>query len=266
MRARRAAVLFVAATIAALAACGVGPGAPPDVASPSPPPEIPRFPNAIAVLECDGAPSDMGGRADDFGAEGAGDTPGAAFANWVGSTIFPVPRSGYAELFEDERGGVYAYAVDGKVKVVVVISRRFAEMTGAPYTLEELRTCDPVEYGPAVDLGPGHTVWAHADGRIITDIVGPRHCDWQSMRILHLTENERLIAQYIRDPEGVLPGEALLATYADEVAVPAEASPSGYKHGDLELWFSESDTALYVVGPAGRAERWPKAATTIACA
>jgi hypothetical protein len=180
--------------------------------------------------------------------------------------IFTIPRSGYSKLFHDERGAVYAYAFDGRVKVVVVVGSRFADMVDAKYTIDEIRTCDPVEYGPMVDLGEGRVVWAHPNGRIITDIVGPAHCDWQSARILHLTEDEQLVAQYIRDPEGIFPRDVLLETYAAGVDVPTDASPSGYRNGDLELWFSESDTALYVVDATGKAERWPRTARTIGCA
>jgi hypothetical protein len=231
----------------------------------SPTPDATAPPSAEELLECAGAPSEMGGLANDFGPLGAGDTPDAAFENFLESP-FTIPRSGYVKLFEDETAAVYAYSADDRVKVVVVISTRFAEMTGSRYTIEELRSCDPTEYGAAVDLGEGRTVWAHPDGRILTDIVGPAHCDWQTMRILHLTEDGELVAQYIRDPENVLPRSVLLDTYAEGVDVPTDASSSGYRNRDQELWFTQSDTALYVVDSSGRAERWPKAATTVACA
>jgi hypothetical protein len=207
----------------------------------------------------------MGGLADDFGPLAAGDAPDAAFTSFLESG-FTIPRSGYTKLFEDETGAVYVYSVDGDVKVVVLISTRFADLVGTRYTIEELRSCDPTEYGPAVVVGDHHTVWAHPDGRIMMDIVGPSHCSWQSMRILHLTDGAELVARYIRDPKGVLPRSVLLETYAAGVAMPADASPSGYRHGSQELWFTESDTALYVVGDSGRAERWPKTARTIGCA
>jgi hypothetical protein len=94
---RQVAGLLIAAGIFGLGACGR-----PSVESTTPRPETNQFANALDVLECDGRPSEMGGLANDFGPEGAGDTPDAAFASWVSSTIFPVPRSGYNRLFESE--------------------------------------------------------------------------------------------------------------------------------------------------------------------
>lgn len=233
----------------------------------SPTPIIREAPqNAIELLDCDGRPSEMGGLASEFGPDAGGDTPDEAFAAFIASAPFTIPRTGYGELIELDQGAIYTYAAQGRVSVVVVISTRFADMVGSRFAIDEMRTCDPVEYGPAVELGEGRTVWAHPSGRIITDIVGPTHCDWETIRILHLTYDEVLVAQYIRDPTGVIPQEALLETYAEGVGVPHDASPSGYRHGDLELWFSESDTALYVVDATGKSERWPKTARTIGCA
>ena len=228
-------------------------------------PEPTALPAAVELLDCDADPSELGGFLGGYAPEGAGDTPDAAFDSFLGSP-FTIPRSGYRKLFEDGDGAVYAYLVDGHVKVVVVVSDRYADIVGAKYAVDELRSCDPTEYGPTVDLGEGRTVWAHPDGRIMSDIVGPGHCDWQSARILHLTEDGDLVAQYIRDPEGIFPPDLLLETYGEGVAVPADASPSGYRHGDQELWFSEADRALYVVDASGMAERWPKAARAIGCA
>ena len=75
------------------------------------------------------------------------------------------------------------------------------------------------------------------------------------------------MGQYVRDPEGViaaLPG--LLDSYAEGVALPDDAIDSGYRTDDgLELWFTESDRAAYVVTPAG-VERWPRADPPIGCA
>jgi hypothetical protein len=234
------------------------------VATSTPQPTV--IPTATDLLDCDGAPSEIGGYAGDFPPEAGGDTLDTALDSFLESMAFTLPRSGYSGIFEDEERGVYAYTVDGRVKVVLVISTRLADMVGARYTIDEIRSCDPTEYGPNVDMGEGRTVWAHPDGRIIHDIVGPSHCDWQSARILHLTEAGKLVAQYVRDPEGIFPSELLLDTYAEGVTVPSDASPSGYRHGGQELWFTEADTALYVVDASGEAERWPKTARVIGCA
>jgi len=241
---------------------------PPSTAEPSAS-EV-RAESATDLLECDGPVSQMGGRADDFGPEGAGATPEDAFGNWAATTVFGVPRSGYRALGNIGDRYVYAYENDGRAKVIVVISPRFGEMVGdAAYTIEELRTCDPSEYGAAVDLGPDQRVWTHDEtGEILIDIAGPGHCSWQSARMLHVNNADgSLGTQYLRDPLGVFDGmPTLLQTYAEGVEMPADAAFSGYRTADdLELWFTSEDRAAYVVTPDG-VERWPRADPPVGCA
>lgn len=259
MRRRPAAVL--ASVALACGACSV--------ASPTPEPiptgtATPAPASAVELLECDGEPSEMGGFADDFGPEGGGGTPDQAFFAWLTSNPFAIPRSGYERIGSMADGAVYAYAVDGRIKIVVVISSRFAELVGSAYAIEELRTCDPSEFGPEADFGPDRRVWANADGLILTDIAGPGHCGWERARMLHVGEGDSF-RQYIRDPLGVMRELSLLESYASGVDLPADAVDSGYRSGDLELWFTPADTAAYVVTPGG-VERWPRADPPIGCA
>lgn len=140
---------------------------------------------------------------------------------------------------------------------------------GASFTIEEMRTCDPSEYGAMVDLGPHQRVWAHEEtGEVLTDIAGPGHCGWESARMLHLSNEDGTLAkQYLRDPLGVFDDvPALLDTYAEGVELLADATFSGYQTVDgLELWFTPDDRAAYVVTPDG-VERWPRADEPIGCA
>jgi hypothetical protein len=210
----------------------------------------------------------MGGRADEFGPEGGGETPEEAFASWLSVNPFGLPQSGYRQLGAVGDRWVWTYAVDDSVKVVVVISPRFAHFVDRPFTVDEMRTCDPSEWGALVDLGPDTRVWAHADtGAVVTDIAGPSHCGWESARLLHLTHADgTLDRQYVRDPLGVLPAGSLLGRYEEGVEPPPDAFDSGYRaEGGLQIWFTESDTALYVIGPDGT-ERWPRADEPIGCA
>ncbi|MDQ2674731.1 MAG: hypothetical protein M3Y40_08735, partial [Chloroflexota bacterium] len=157
---------------------------------------------------------------------------------------------------------------DAGAKVVVVISPRFADQVGTAFAIEEMRTCDPSEYGAAVDLGPDRRVWAHEEtGEVLTDITGPSHCGWESARMLHVLDAQgRLVAQYVRDPQGVFADLGLLETYAEGVELPDDATDSGYRTNDgQELWFTESDRAAYVVTAEG-VERWPRAREPIGCA
>ena len=254
------------ASAASLAPSGVE-TAPPDV---GPSASSVQAESATDLLVCDGPVSEMGGRADEFGPEGAGATPEDAFENWMATTVFGVPRSGYRELGSIGDRYVYAYENEGRAKVIVVISPRFGEMVGgAAFTLEELRTCDPSEYGAVVDLGPDQRVWAHDEtGEILIDIAGPGHCAWESARMLHVSNADGSLGkQYLRDPIGTFDDiPSLLDTYAEGVEMPADATFSGYRTADdLELWFTAEDRAAYVVTPDG-VERWPRADPPIGCA
>jgi hypothetical protein len=225
--------------------------------------------SASDLLDCDGPVSEIGGRADDFGPEGSGATADEAFGSWVSTTVFGIPRSGWHELGNIGDRHIYAWEADGRAKVIVVISPRFSEFVGgAAFTIEELRTCDPSEYGPTVDLGPGQRVWAHDEtGEILIDIAGPGHCGWESARMLHLSDDDgHLAKQYLRDPLGVFTDiPSLLDTYAEGIELPADATFSGYRTADgLEHWFTSEDRAAYVVTPDG-VERWPRAEPAIGC-
>lgn len=271
--------LAVAALL--LTACAQAPApseAPPDHSTPpsqhidaaDPPSAAPteRPVSASDLLECDGPVSPIGGWADDFGPAGGGETPEEAFATWVDESPFSLPRTGYRELGSTGDRWLYAYEVGGRTKIVIVISARFGEFVGERLTIEELRTCDPSEYGAMVDLGPGTRVWAHLEtGAILTDIPGSSHCGWESARLLHLSHPDgTLDRQYVRDPDGVLPAEPLLDRYQENVSLPPDAFDSGYRSADgLAIWFTESDLSLYVVGD-GVAERWPRAREPIGCA
>lgn len=209
----------------------------------------------------------MGGYADDFGPDGSGDTPDEAFEMWLSANPFTVPRSGFERWGQAGDRSVYTYSSAGRIKVVVVISPRFSEFVGGePFTIEELRTCEPAEYGPAVDLGPSTRVWTHEiTGEIISDIAGPDHCGWESARMLHVEIAGAPVRQYLRDPHGVFAGVDLLDTYTEGVELPDGASFSGYRTDDgLELWFTAQDRAAYVVTPEG-VERWPRARELIGC-
>ena len=241
------------------------------IAEPSPTAE--QTESASDLLDCDGPISEMGGLADGFGPEGIGATADEAFDNWTATTVSGVPRSGYRKLGNIGDRHVYAYENDGRAKVIVVMSPRFGEFVGdAAFTIEELRTCDPSEYGATVDLGPHQRVWTHDDsGEILIDIAGPGHCDWETARMLHVAKADgTLDRQYLRDPLGVFVDEqfddGLLDSYAEGVDLPTDASFSGYRTPDgLELWFTSEDRAAYVVTPDG-VERWPRADPPRGCA
>lgn len=122
-------------------------------------------------------------------------------------------------------------------------------------------------FGPAPAY-PGYR-WSR-DGKDVgefelTSIAGPSHCGWQTATMLFIgwppgtTSTSITQARfYIRDPQGAFGSE-----YRDRlvlrVMLPADARPTGYRLGSIELYLapSDQDEAIYVVAPSG-AERWPR--------
>jgi hypothetical protein len=72
--------------------------------------------------------------------------------------------------------------------------------------------------------------------------------------------------QYVRDPLGLFTARLAFPFAAVPSDLPADASFTGYRNGDAELWMSPSDVdrAIYIVRH-GLAESWPRAGELIAC-
>ncbi len=256
----------------AIAAIGLGGcAAPAPITSPMPSDPFADAESAADLLSCDGPMSEIGGRSDGGFGDGAGaSTADDALRAWLTSNPFAIPKSDYRKLGSVGDRHVYVFEVSGRTKVVLVFEPRLDELQGGtPFTITELRACAPSEWGADVDVGGGRTIWEHEEtGRILIDIVGPEHCEWQSARILHLEHPDgTLDRQYVRDPFGVFDGvPGFLDTYAEGVELPDDATFSGYRAaGGVELWFTPDDRAAYVVTPDG-IERWPRHAEGIGCA
>jgi hypothetical protein len=102
----------------------------------------------------------------------------------------------------------------------------------------------------------GDRVWVNGAGAILHEVAGPVHCDWQEVRFLRIPEGA-VSHQYIGDPLGIMPPAALDEPYDGDATLPADATASGYRNGDLELWFVPDERAVFVVG-SDRVERWPR--------
>ncbi|MDQ3881237.1 MAG: hypothetical protein M3295_09230, partial [Chloroflexota bacterium] len=74
------------------------------------------------MLECDGPISEIGGLAADFGPAAGGDSPDEALASFLREGPFSLPTSDYSNVGGFANRHFYAYDVDGRVKVVVVVS------------------------------------------------------------------------------------------------------------------------------------------------
>ena len=224
---------------------------------------------AIDLLDCDGAPSTVGGADAGMAMEGGagGATPDEALAEFLANTLFVVPHDGYVPLGTSGDRFAYGYLVEDDVKVVAVFSPRHADVIGAAYALDELRACAESEFGSEAEFNDDRRVWTHAEtGAILTDLPGPSHCGWQSARIMHVEADGVPVKQYLRDPDGVFTGIPLMDSYGEGVALPGDAADSGYRSPEgFELWFTDADTAAFVVTPVG-VERWPRPVDLIGCA
>lgn len=123
---------------------------------------------------------------------------------------------------------------------------------------------------------PGYT-WTR-DGRAVGDrelgaTGGPDHCGWQSATMLIIgwppgtvSANSTQARQYIRDPRGDIRRE-LQQKLVKNARLPADARPTGYRYGAIELYVSPSDQdeAIYVVSPTD-VERWPRSDPMTLCA
>jgi len=162
---------------------------------------------------------------------------------------------------------------------VVVISPRVADMARGidgivgpqPFATDEVRLCDGAEYGAQAEFFPdGERVWANGDGMILVDWPGPDHCGWQAARSMNIAETLPFWGavhsgkDYWSDPTNVLPAGMLLTSYNGDADLPQDATDSGYRHEDLELWLVPDDHAVYLVGP-DRVELWPVADPNYGC-
>jgi hypothetical protein len=103
---------------------------------------------------------------------------------------------------------------------------------------------------------------------------GPDHCEWQSAVFLNVgwplgttqgvTVGPSDSRSYIRDAEGALPFTEGLDL---DTELPPGATPTGYRTGDVELWFGDDggDRWAYLVRGDGTVERWPRDVENVAC-
>jgi len=198
-----------------------------------------------------------------FGIVTLGDSPAAALSSWLEAPVFVVPINDWEPYATGGNRAFFVYRSAGRVKVVAVFSTEQTVPGEGIFTLEELRACALAEFGPRAVFANGDRVWANDAGLILRDMPGAAHCGWQQARLLHIGEGAGL-RQYIGDPLGIMPVDSLLAPYNGDATLPGTATPSGYRNGDLELWFVPDGRAIFVVGP-DRVELWPRSDPFIAC-
>lgn len=218
--------------------------------------------SALELLDCDGAPSEMGGIGP-FGIVTVGDTPESALVSWLEDPVFVVPINNWEPFASVGDRAVFVYRSDSRIKVVAVFSTARTEVGEGVFTLDELRACPEREFGATAVFATGDRVWTNAGGLILRDSPGAEHCGWQQARLMHIGDGDQT-RQYIGDPLGIMPGGSLLEPYDGDATLPEDATASGYRNGDLELWFVPDGRAVFVVGP-GRVELWPRSDPPIGC-
>jgi hypothetical protein len=255
----------------------------PDAAMNSPSPSSPSGTPAVSdiqlialeLLDCDGAANPFGDLVENHMRPGGGPTSQAVFDYWIAGqgtlgNSWGVPVSGYeAPVLQGDRY-LFIYRVAGEVKVVVVISPRVADVARGvdgsvapqPYALDEVRMCDGAEYGPGAEFGLGERAWANGEGMILLDSPGPDHCGWAAARAMNIPEtlpfwgSVHSGSDYWADPTNVLPSGEFAEPYNGDAELPPDATDSGYRHGDLELWFVPDGRAVYIAWP-DHVELWP---------
>ena len=111
---------------------------------------------------------------------------------------------------------------------------------------------------------PIRNVWRGPDGAP-SDVIersGPEHCNLQSATFINLEIDGRS-ERFVYDPEDVVPPNG--SDHPEgrpppiEAPLPADAEPTGFRHGDRQIWLSASEgrDAIYIVSPEVT-QRWPR--------
>jgi hypothetical protein len=97
----------------------------------------------------------------------------------------------------------------------------------------------------------GTTTWTRVD-----EGHGAEHCDAQDIPILFVFNDENKVAgMYAENGNGMTTG--MTGRYDSLATLPADATFTGWRKGDEELWALARDpNAVYLVSPSG-VERWP---------
>ncbi|MFF5189275.1 hypothetical protein ACFY30_36820 [Streptomyces sp. NPDC000345] len=218
------------------------------------------------ALECDGEIS-WGGGPDGWGRGDGGETPEDGLRLYFHMFEPGGPRSKFRVEREETDRVLYSYDVDGRTKVAVVVAKDQEDRPG--WGPETYASCDPAELPASVTDSGDEEIWTDRDGRrvpttTLSSYAGAEHCDWQTAHFLGMGRGEDH-RQYVRDPDGVLPGELLTAPYDGDVRMPAGAHDTGYRYRDRQLWLTDERTTAYVRTPDG-VEAWPLAKDMVACA
>lgn len=120
-------------------------------------------------------------------------------------------------------------------------------------------------------------LWSGPEETLPTDDIvmyrGPEHCDWEQVVFLNLgwplgesarSDPPAQVRQFARDPAGRL-GPALTGEFRSRVALPADATDTGYYTGGVHLWLAASDPTGAYLTDGESVERWARTTHSVAC-
>lgn len=226
------------------------------------------------ALECTGRPSNGGGADYDSGLSTVQSDPAGAVADWMheeGSWFSGVPDSGYRLERRDDGRVLYSFDVDGRTRAAVIVSDSVHDWNGdTGWGVESWAVCDPAELPAEMTEEMGIVVWEDAAGNRVptsrvTSYAGPEHCDWQDITFLNLGGPRG--TQFLRDVDGELSGQTF-GRFDGSVALPDDATDTGWHHDGRELWLADDERAAYLVSldDPSDVERWPAAKEPVGCA
>lgn len=209
----------------------------------------------------------QGGWSMDFGPLGGGPDPDAAIAGLVRSDVVAAPPGGFVAVARDRGRIAYTYEVHGRSRFAAIVADTEEVPLDASdrWAVEVFASCDPAEFDPSADAGAGYEIWLDADGdRVPTSVLaaspGPAHCGWDSATFLTVEG-----ATFVADPEGVLDGAHVVATFDEDAELADDAVDTGYHRNGKHLWLAADGRFAFVLD-RDTVQAWPALTHRLACA
>lgn len=227
---------------------------------------------AARALECSGKPFEGGGGSYDGGLESAQDTAAEALENFLEKEGWKdyLPNSNYHVEREDDDRILLSWDVDERTKLAFIAWDDIHDYEGdTGWGIESWAQCDPAEFPDDVAEDMGYRVWEDADGHrvpvtTVYTYFGSEHCNETATMFLQLGGDDGV--QFVRDRTGEL-ADHLRTTYDRHTTLPDDATDTGFRRDDRELWVSQSQDAAYLVGDnRDDVELLPAAREPINCA
>ena len=202
-----------------------------------------------------------------------GETPESGLQEWRDDSRWPGFDGEMRAVRREPDRVLFTYAAGGRTLQAAVVHRGpAARGTGAgkdgiAWWVESSARCDVVEYPDALAERWGFEVWTDADGRrissqVISSSTSDGDCLTRGVRTLRLANGDTEHREYLAHGDDY--PDVTAEPYRADVALPADAVDSGYRHGDERLWFSPDLTRAYVGGP-DRVELWPRETQVLGC-